>query len=78
MIKKYHPIAKVTKTFGLSGDVRLRPLSRFFDEYIIEENLMVGSDIDSAVKIIVEMVYGVGKNESLNLEVLIHHILQKQ
>ena len=39
----------------------MRPLSRFFDEYIIEEDLMVGSDIDSAVKIIVEMVYGVGK-----------------
>ena len=61
MIKKYHPIAKVTKTFGLRGDVCLRPLSRFFDEYIIEEDLMVGSDIDSAVKIIIEMVYGVGK-----------------
>ena len=61
MIKKYHPIAKVTKTSGFRGDVCLRPLSRFFDEYIIEENLMIGSTLDHANKIIIEMVNGTGK-----------------
>ena len=61
LIKKYHPIAKITKTSGFRGDVCLRPLSRFFDEYITEEDLMVGSTLDSAVKINIEMVYGVGK-----------------
>ena len=59
--KKYHPIAKITKTSGFRGDVCLRPLSRFFDEYIIEKNLKVGSSLDDAVKVIVEMVNGVGK-----------------
>ena len=39
----------------------LRPLSRFFDEYIIEENLMIGSTLDDAIKIIIEMVNGIGK-----------------
>ena len=78
MIKKYHPIAKVTKTSGFGGDVCLKPLSRFFDEYIIEENLMVGSTLDSATKIIIEMVNGIGKKESLNFLALIHLILQKK
>ena len=58
---KYHPIAKVTKTSGFKGDVCLRPLSRFFDEYIIEENLMIGSTFDHVNKINIEMVNGVGK-----------------
>lgn len=61
LIKKYHPIAKVTKTSGLRGDVCLRPLSRFFDKYIIGEDLMIGPTLDTAIKIIIEMVYGVGK-----------------
>lgn len=61
LIKKYYPIAKVTKTSGFKGDVCLRPLSRFFDEYIIEENLMIGSTLDDAIKIIIEMVNGIGK-----------------
>ena len=61
MIKKYHPIAKVTKTSGFRGDVCLRPLSRFFDKYISEENLMVGHTLDDAIKIIIELVNGAGK-----------------
>ena len=61
MIKKYHPIAKVIKTSGFRGDVCLRPLSRFFDKYIVEEDLMVGTTLDDANKIIIEMVNGVGK-----------------
>ena len=39
----------------------MRPLSRFFDKYIIEEDLMVGTTLDDASKIIIEMVNGVGK-----------------
>ena len=39
----------------------MRPLSRFFDDYIIEDELMIGSTLDDATKIIIEMVYGVGK-----------------
>ncbi len=31
------PIATVTSTSGLDGDVRLRPLSRYFEDYIGDE-----------------------------------------
>ena len=57
---KYHPIANVTKTSGFRGNVCLRPLSRFFDEYIMNANLMIGSSISHAMKIIIEMVSGAG------------------
>ena len=39
----------------------MRPLSRFFDEYIIKKKLMVGPTLSDANKIIIEMVNGVGK-----------------
>jgi len=40
--KKFHPIAKVTKTSGLKGDVCLKPLSRYFDRYITDKKLLTG------------------------------------
>ena len=61
MDKIFHPIAKVTKTSGLKGDVCLKPLSRYFDKYINEKKLMIGSSIDQSNKIMVEMVIGIGK-----------------
>lgn len=67
LIKKYYPIAKVTKTSGFKGDVCLRPLSRFFDEYIIEKNLMIGSTLDDANKTSIEMVNGVGKKRKFKI-----------
>jgi hypothetical protein len=33
-LKSVHPIAKITHTSGLNGSVRLRPLSRYFEDYI--------------------------------------------
>jgi len=59
--KTFHPIAKVTKTSGLKGDVCLKPLSRYFEKYIKEKNLMIGSSIDQSNKIIMEMINGAGK-----------------
>ena len=61
MDKTFHPIAKVTKTSGLKGDVCLKPLSRYFDKYINEKKLMIGSSIDQSNKIMVEMIIGIGK-----------------
>ena len=57
----YQPIAKVTKTSGLNGDVRLKPLSRFFDKYITKNNLIIGFSINNTDKINVEIVNGIGK-----------------
>ena len=61
MDKKFHPIAKVTKTSGLKGDVCLKPLSRYFDRYITDEKLLIGSSLDQSNKIRVEMINGIGK-----------------
>ena len=61
MDKTINPIAKVTGTSGLKGDVRLKPLSRYFDKYINRKNLMVGHTIEKSNKINVETINGEGK-----------------
>ena len=59
--KAFHPIAKVTKTSGLKGDVCLKPLSRYFEKYINEKKLMIGYSVDQSNKVTVEMINGIGK-----------------
>ena len=61
MDKIFHPIAKVTKTSGLRGNVCLKPLSRYFEKYINKKKLMIGSSIDQSNKVSVEMINGIGK-----------------
>ena len=61
MDKIFHPIAKVTKTSGLRGNVCLKPLSRYFETYINKKNLMIGCSIDQINKVSVEMINGIGK-----------------
>ena len=61
MNKIFHPIAKVTKTSGLRGNVCLKPLSRYFEKYINEKKLMIGYSIDQSNKVCVEMINGIGK-----------------
>ena len=61
MDKIFHPIAKVTKTSGLKGNVCLKPLSRYFEKYINKKKLMIGSSIDQSNKVSVEMINGIGK-----------------
>ena len=61
MDKIFHPIAKVTKTSGLKGNVCLKPLSRYFEKYINKKKLMIGSSIDQFNKVSVEMINGIGK-----------------
>jgi len=59
--KIFHPIAKVTKTSGLRGNVCLKPLSRYFEKYINKKKLMIGSSIDQFNKVSVEKINGIGK-----------------
>ncbi len=61
MDKIFHPIAKVTKTSGLRGDVCLKPLSRYFEKYINKNKLMIGFSVDRSNKISIEMINGIGK-----------------
>ena len=61
MDKIFHPIAKVTKTSGLRGNVCLKPLSRYFEKYINKKKLMIGSSSDQFNKVSVEKINGIGK-----------------
>ena len=61
MKNRIHPIATITTTSGLTGDVRLRPLSRYFDEYIDEKGLMLGFSQDTSEDVSLETITGIGK-----------------
>ena len=41
--KQIYPIAEITTTSGLRGEVRLKPFNRFSIEYILERALQIGS-----------------------------------
>lgn len=56
-----HPIAKITSTSGLGGDVRLRPLSRYFDYYIEEKKLMLGNSSEKSKVVYLQLISGLGK-----------------
>ena len=61
MKNRLHPIATITTTSGFQGDVRLRPLSRYFDEYIEEKRLMLGYSPDHSEDVSLELISGMGK-----------------
>ena len=56
-----HPIATITKTSGLDGDVRLRPLSRYFEDHIEQNRLMLGISSESSEVVRLEFISGLGK-----------------
>ena len=56
-----HPIAKITKTSGLTGDVRLRPLSRYFEDHIEQDRLMLGLTSEDSEVVRLELISGFGK-----------------
>ena len=68
MKNRVHPIATITTTSGLTGDVRLRPLSRYFDDYIEEKQLMLGFSPDTSEDVRLEIVTGMGKRRRFKFE----------
>tara|TARA_B110000444_G_C18703890_1_gene530349 strand:- start:498 stop:998 length:501 start_codon:yes stop_codon:yes gene_type:complete len=62
MKKNAQPIAVITKTSGYSGEVRLKPLSRYCDDYLDSNNLEIGMSIDVLNNIELESIIGEGKN----------------
>ncbi|MBH10255.1 MAG: 16S rRNA processing protein RimM [Candidatus Marinimicrobia bacterium] len=62
------PIATITNTSGLKGEVRLRPLSRYFDEYLGQRKLMLGFSAKIAKDIKLEIVKGLGKKRRFKFE----------
>ena len=63
-----HPIAMITSTSGISGDVRLKPLSRYFDEYINQNRLMLGNSHDKSEVISLELITGFGKKRRFKFQ----------
>ena len=52
-MRKLFAIGKVTKVSGLKGEVRCKPLSRYFEEYIDEKPLFLGfsESINTAIEL---------------------------
>ena len=66
-----HPIATIIKTSGLNGDVRLRPLSRYFEEHIESNRLMLGVSSENSEVVRLELITGLGKKRRFNFAGLI-------
>ena len=68
MTDRIHPIAKVVATSGLKGEVILRPLSRYFNDYISEKPLLIGISPDTSNDVILEKTAGIGKKKRFKFE----------
>ena len=62
------PIATVTKTSGLDGDVKLKPLSRYFDHYIFKNKLYLGNTALDLNDCILENIKGIGKGRIFKIK----------
>ena len=68
MKSSIHPIAKITSISGLTGHVKLRPLSRYFDEYIQQKQLMLGRTLEKSETILLELIFGEGKKRQFKFK----------
>ena len=60
-MERLFAIAKITRATGPSGEVRLRPLSRYFAEFVEDKPLFLGFSQDLAHEIRLEKFSGGGK-----------------
>ncbi len=68
MSHKVHPIAKITQISGFRGEVRLKPLSRYFDEFVETRALSIGYDVDMCRDIKLAESIGKGKRKRFKFE----------
>ena len=59
----YQPIAKISKSFGLSGEVQLKPTSRYFEKYIKCSELFISHKDSNPIPIEIISVKGFGVKE---------------
>ena len=59
----YQPIAKISRSFGLSGEVRLKPTSRYFEKYIKCSELFISHKDSNPIPIEIIGVKGFGEKE---------------
>ena len=73
MSNQFHPIAEITTTSGFSGEVRLRPFSRYSIEYIMEKSLQIGTSYNNMNKLKFEKAIGNGKKMRFKFEGIDSH-----
>ena len=59
----YQPIAKISRSFGLSGEVQLKPTSRYFEKYIKCSELFISHKDSNPTPIEIISVKGLGVKE---------------
>lgn len=73
MSNQFHPIAEITTTSGLSGEVRLRPFSRYSIDYIMEKSLQIGTSYNNMNQLKLEKAIGNGKKMRFKFEGIDSH-----
>jgi len=68
MSKQLHPVAEITTTSGYTGEVRLRPFSRFSIDYIMQKTLQIGNSYDNLIDLKLERAIGNGKRMRFKFE----------
>ena len=68
MTKQLHPVAEITTTSGYTGEVRLKPFSRFSIDYIMEKTLQIGTSYDNLIDLKLEKAIGNGKRMRFKFE----------
>ena len=64
----YQPIAIVSRPVGLIGDVRLKPTSRYFEEYIKRSDLFISQKNASPTPIKIKSIKGFGRKKIFKIE----------
>ncbi len=64
----YQPIAKISRSFGLSGEVQLKPTSRYFKKYIKCSNLFISQKDSDPAPIEIISVKGFGAKEVFKIQ----------
>ena len=59
----YQPIAKIIRSFGLSGEVQLKPTSRYFERYIKCSDLFISQKDSNPIPINIISVKSLGVKE---------------
>ena len=68
MKKMIQPIATITNTSGIEGAIKLRPLSRYFEDYINGKTFFIGISSDQLKSYYLEKIEGDGKSRRFKFE----------
>lgn len=67
-MKKLFAIAQITKPSGLNGEVKVRPLSRYFDDYVLQKQLFLGETEEYSRQVKLKNTVGIGKQTRYQFE----------